>query len=169
MKSQTTTVRLCLCSEGSHQSSYSNYGGRPALRFSRGMLGVIASTETREGVKRHNVYYLDPASNAMERIWLPAGFAQVHAERVAGQLFCGSPDALMQASLLPVMARLAPGHFSKLDLDALTIPHVGSINRPGVVCGDANLSVWFTDLKVAVAHYISASRWEHTIAMVPAV
>jgi hypothetical protein len=165
MKEITTDVRTCLCTTGSHRSSYSDYAGRPTLRFSEGMLGVIASCDTMDGRKRYNVYYFDPASNAMERVWLDASLVSVKRETLAGKFFCGAPDTLMQASLLPAMARGAPGHFAALDLEAVTFCQLGSANAPRPVTTDnENVLTWIQKLHDAVKHYMAEAKWEHALS-----
>jgi len=164
MKEITTAVRICLCTAGSHRSSYSEYGGRTVLRFNAGMLGVIAGSEKLDGRKRYNVYYFDPASNSMERIWLDAAFATVKKEALAGDFFCGEPDTLMQASLLPVMARCAPGHFAALDLDAVNFSQLGSAKAPRPESIDnERVLAWMQKLRDAAKHYMAEAKWEHAL------
>lgn len=164
MKEITTGFRICLCNAGSHRSSYSDYAGRPTLRFSVGMLGVIAGHATMDGRKHFNLYYFDPATNWMERIWLDSPFATVKKEALAGEFFCGTPDTLMQASLLPVMARCAPEHFAALDLDAIRFFGVGSVTAPSPASIDnEGLLAWMEKLRDAVKHYMAQAKWEHAL------
>jgi hypothetical protein len=164
MKESKASVRICICTSGSHRSSYSNYGGRPTLRFNVGMLGVIAGEEVIDSRRRYNVYYFDPASNGMERIWLDSAFATVKKEELAGELFCGMPETLMQASLLPVMARCAPEHFAALDLDAVSFFQVGSVTKPAPASSNhERIRVRMQRLRDAVTHYLAQARWEFAL------
>lgn len=107
------------------EASYCNYGGRPALSFDPGMIGVVRHVDAASGAQ---VEFFSPATGDMEKCWThslrkvkwPADTK--HPGREDGWWFCGSLHGLGALNYLSAIALLRPDYFKWLDACTLVIP-----------------------------------------------
>lgn len=119
-------------------ASYSNYAGRPIMKFEPGMLGAVRYADKQLG--GYQVEFFHPASGCMEAAWTTS-LKKVKWPEYSGlspdesqensDWFCGSLNRRGALALLGAVAKLRPDYFRALHPKTLRIPmvHASRIRR----------------------------------------